>query len=172
MTTWNPDAIFWLNPPFDSLEKSGFTLKRKRTNLEGGGKNTEVIIWNQDGKIKTTKRILYVPGLPGDTLNEFCTFVENPENIRRFFCDFEIDENRNKKPVGQTEIVGVLHSGIFNNTDNRKLLIDPEESLLNIVNEQRLDSLGITADDWIEDVKIVLIESINKNIPIKVISHS
>lgn len=102
------------------------------------GKNCEVFRWLCP-EIKTKQLVIYVPGLPGDTLSVFDKFAWGW--VRK-------NEGNNGK-----EIWGVLHSGI-----NIQGMVDKK--------------VDVTADDWIEDVKVAILKANRENHPLTIIAHS
>ena len=96
----------------------------------------------------TTRNIVYIPGLAGDTMVKFIQGA--------------------KKWVDQANVFGVLHSGIIDQPGNECLFARTGKGDGSTVN----NSIEVTADDWVRDVKVAILHAIESNQPLDLICHS
>lgn len=97
----------------------------------------DIVQWTGE-TVQPTKCVIYVPGLPGDTLHDFKNCA-----VRRYGISSGVD------------VWGVMHSGI-------------KKELGGTVN----DKVGVTVEDWVDDVKPAILQALKEGCSITVVGHS
>lgn len=142
-------------------EKCLDNINSERISIKNVDSTCEVISLS-DNRYPVTQKLIFVPGLAGDTLEEFGSFSKSWIN------------NRNG-----LQVIGILHSGIIANQENHRLTAgfnNYENEIINgenrAVNNGRIIDIGVTPTDWIQDVKNTIISMYDKQTPITLVGHS
>lgn len=142
-------------------EKLGTSTTKERLILEVPGHTCEAILWHSSNS-EVGGTIIYVPGFPGDTLESF-------------------GDEASRWTLGEKgfKVYGLIHSGIEISRENTDKLTAGVQFNGGVVNGEadstsggKIKEVGVTSEDWVEDVKTAIVQAQKDGLPITIVSHS